>query len=86
MADRMSPETRRAVTSAGGRARIDKADPDEMLRTRQAAARATNSPVALARRIVKAWPTLDRTDQLEVLAVLDDIQPRDRTRPLRKRP
>jgi hypothetical protein len=47
------------------------ADPVELLATRRAAAAAVNSPAALARRLVKAWPGLSNETQAEeVLTIL----------------
>lgn len=67
---------RTAVARAGGLARMAKGDPAELLATRRAAAAAINNPAALARRIVKAWPGLSRTERAEVRAILAVIKPR----------
>ncbi len=58
------------------RLRWSKADPAEAQATRSAAAAAQRSPLAHARAIVKAWPTLSRAERAEVRAVLAVIQPR----------
>lgn len=70
------PRVRKTVASSGGRARMAAADPDELRRTRQAAAAAVNSPAALARRIVKAWPELGRAEKSEVREILAAIAPK----------
>lgn len=69
-------DVRTAAARAGGLARIAKGDPAELLATRRAAAAAINHPAALARRIVKAWPTLSRAERAEVRAILAAIKPR----------
>jgi hypothetical protein len=51
-------------------------DPDELRQRRRAAAAAVNSPAALARRIVKAWPGLGRTERAEIRAILEALAPR----------
>jgi hypothetical protein len=70
------PGVRSAAARIGGLARVAKADPDEMRRTRQAAAAAVNSPTALARRIVKAWPGLSRKERTEVREILAAVMPK----------
>lgn len=73
MADRMDAETRQAVTSAGGHARAAALTAEERADiARQGAAR-TNSPAALARRVVKAWPALSRVERAEVREILAGI-------------
>lgn len=69
MTDRMTPATRRAVASAGGKARSS-ADPDELFAARGAGGSAANRPASLARRIVKQWATLSRAERAEVREIL----------------
>jgi hypothetical protein len=45
-----------------------------------AGAVAVNSPVGLARRLVKKWPDLDEAEQADVIAVLVAGLPLRRTR------
>ena len=78
MPDRMDPETRQAVTSLGGHARAAALTADERAAIARVGARATNAPAALARRIVKAWPTLSRSERAEVRAILAPVLPRPR--------
>lgn len=70
MADRMSTDTRKAVTSAGGRGRAAAMTAQERAASARQAGRAGHSPAALARRIVKAWPDLTDTERAEVLGIL----------------
>jgi acyl-CoA reductase-like NAD-dependent aldehyde dehydrogenase len=70
------PDVRSGVARQGGLARVAKADPEEIARARRSGAAATNSAVALARRIVKAWPTLSRTQRAEVRDILAPLMPR----------
>jgi hypothetical protein len=78
----MSPEDRQAVTSAGGRARVEALTPDERAELGRAGAAAVNSAAGLARRIVKAWPELTRAERAEVRAILAPLAERPRTRPI----
>lgn len=71
----MSPEKRRAVTSAGGRARTAALTPEQAAELGRNGAAAVNSAVGLARRIVKAWPTLTRAERAEVRAILGPLMP-----------
>ncbi len=71
-------ENRKAASARGGKKRWTDADPDEVAATRRLAAAATNAPVALARRIVKAWPGLTRAERAEVREILAAIMPRER--------
>lgn len=70
------PHVRVDVARLGGLARVANADPAELTQARRAGAAAVNSPAALARRIVKAWPELDRAGRAEVRAILAAIAPR----------
>lgn len=70
MTERMSPETRKAVTSAGGRGRAEALSASERAAIASQGARAANSPVGLARRIVKAWPGLNEEERVEVREIL----------------
>lgn len=73
MADRMDPETRQRVTSAGGHARAEALSPERRSEIGRSAAAAINSPAALARRIIKAWPSLSRAERAEVRGILAPI-------------
>ena len=73
--DKMDPDTRHAISSAGGRARAA-ADPTELFAARGAGGSAANRPASLARRIVKQWPTLTRAERAEVRAILGPLMPR----------
>lgn len=72
----MSPEDRQAVTSAGGRARVAALTPEQRAELGRAGAARTNSAAGLARRIVKAWPSLNRAERAEVRAILAPVLPR----------
>jgi len=66
----MPPETRRAVASAGGRARVDALTPEQATELGRAGAARANAPAALARRIARRWPELTREERAEVRAIL----------------
>jgi hypothetical protein len=68
--DKMDPETRRVVASAGGRARIDALSPEQATVLGRAGAARANAPASLARRIAKAWPALSAEERAEVRAIL----------------
>jgi len=74
MADRMQPETRKAVTTLGGHARAEALSPDRRSDIARTANAASKSPAALARGIVKAWPELDETERAEVKTILRDLR------------
>lgn len=76
MPDQLDRATRQAVTSAGGRARAAAMSADERAAVAAAGARAVNSPAGLARRIVKAWPSLSASERAEVRAILKDVMRR----------
>jgi hypothetical protein len=67
--DKMAPETRTRVTSAGGKARAA-GDPDALREARAAGGRAANSPASWARRIKEAWPTMTRAERAHVRETL----------------
>lgn len=73
MTERMSPETRKAVTSAGGRRRAEALSASQRATIAAQGARAVNSPAGLARRIVKAWPVLSEDERAEVRAILAQL-------------
>ncbi len=64
------PRVRIDVARLGGKARVAKGDPEELQRTRRSAAAATNSAPSLARRLVRLWPTLSRSERAEIRAIL----------------
>lgn len=66
----MSPDTRKAVTTAGGYGRAAAMTAEERSASARQAGRAGHSPGALARRIVKAWPDLTDAERAEVLGIL----------------
>lgn len=76
----MSADDRARVTSAGGQARAAALTAEERAAIARQGAAHTNAPAALARRIVKAWPTLDADEQAEVIAVLTEALPLSRRR------
>lgn len=71
-------DERKAASARGGKKRWTEGDPAEVAATRRSAAAATNAPANLARRIVKAWPELSRTERAEVRAILAPLMPRPR--------
>src|SRR5689334_11188185 len=73
VADRLDPDTRRRVTSAGGHGRAVKLTPEQRAASAAAAARAMHSPASLANRIVRAWPDLSRAERAEVRQILATI-------------
>jgi hypothetical protein len=73
-------QTRARVASSGGRGRAAALTADERASGAAAAGRAGHAPAAMARRIVKAWPTLSDEERGEVLGVLTAGLP------LRRRP
>lgn len=73
------PDVRKAIAAKMGRASMA-GDPEELRQRRQAAAAAVNSPAALARRIIKAWPGLGRAERAEVRAILAELAPASRPR------
>jgi hypothetical protein len=64
--------------AAGGNARAAKLAPDRRATIARSGAAAVNSPAALARRIVRAWPLLTRAERTEVRAILAAVAPRSR--------
>lgn len=70
MPDNMSAETRRTVTSAGGRGRAAALTPTERTASARTAANAAHAPANLARRIAKRWPELTQAERAEVRAIL----------------
>ena len=64
------PETRARVTAAGGRARAEAMTAEQRASVAGAAGAAGHRPVALARRIVKAWPNLTEAERDELRGVL----------------
>ena len=76
MIDRMPPETRKAVTSAGGHGRAAALTGEERAAVARSGGRASHTPASLARRIVKAWPGLSRAERNEVRAILAPLMPR----------
>lgn len=77
MTDRMSSDTRKAVTAAGGRARAAALSPEERSAIARAGAAKANRPASLARRIVDAWPSLSRAERAEVREILAAVMPRE---------
>ena len=71
--DKMPQATRRAVTSAGGRARAAKVAPAEQFAARGRGGSAANKPASLARRIAKQWPDLTRAERAEVREILKGV-------------
>jgi hypothetical protein len=70
MTDHLDSETRQRVTSAGGRGRALALTPEERAESARTAANSAHRPANLARRIVKAWPSLSRAERAEVREVL----------------
>jgi hypothetical protein len=64
----------RAAT--GGRGRAEALTPEERAESARTAARSAHAPATLARRIVKAWPELSRTERAEVREILAVLAPR----------
>lgn len=62
--------TRARVASSGGIGRADALSADERVTLAQRAALAAHTPAALARRIVKRWPTLPPRERDEVRRIL----------------
>lgn len=65
-----SAEDMRQLASVGGRARAASMTAEDRAKMTRAGAAAINSPAGLARRIVKAWPTLDVNQRAEVDTIL----------------
>jgi hypothetical protein len=70
MVDKMDTATRLRVTRAGAAARNAAMTPVERSEAARRAVAHVNSPAGLARRIVKAWRGLSRTERDEVRAIL----------------
>lgn len=72
---------RKAASSKGGYARAEVLTWQERSAIARSGAAATNSVTSLARRIVKAWPSLGEDERGEVLAILAPLLPRPPKRP-----
>lgn len=75
----MPPATRAKVTSAGGRARAE-LPAARLSRINSAGGKAINSPVGLAKRLVKKWPDLGDDERADVLDILVGGLPLSRRR------
>lgn len=69
----MAPDVRARVTSAGGHGRAVALTAEQRTEGARAAANAAHAPATLARRIVKAWPKLNRTERAEVREILAEL-------------
>lgn len=63
-------ETRERVARAGGQASAAAMTAERRADRARTAAAAAHQPAALARRIVKAWPELDKDERAEVISIL----------------
>lgn len=63
-------EDMRRLAPAGGRARAAAMSAEERAKMTRAGAAAINSPAGLARRIIKAWPSLSDEQRAEVDEIL----------------
>lgn len=66
----LDEETRRRVSSAGGKASIANMTPQQLSAGGKAGAAVVHSAAGIARRLAAKWPTLTPEEQAEVRRIL----------------